>query len=523
MNKTLMLVICDFLLLSMLALARFDPPEEPPKTTFDATASSATAKAELIRLLEETLESEQESRSGISKTLDQTRQNLQEQAQKLAEREAELEATQKTLEEKSAEATRLAEAKRTIEAEQQKLANEKARIEAERLETAQKFESTRLKLEAANSEQIELIQTLGQLKEHSSISEERLNQAEKDLLAREVLLAQREAELETAQKEAEKLQSEQTKLQQQLQVAYAERTLLEQTLSQEQQEKQQLQAEKAQVLAHANRLTQNVTELGADVSQLGKGVSELVQTSENIQKEIDASRPRTMNEIFTQFQNNRATIRFTSIEKPRFGIPELHYYESKSILIKDSTGTYLVTHIKDTPFEFYKNPENLQSVRLTISLSERSFTIAEIAFLSTDPRILFILLPEQVINETDLETFELALQPNRWEEAVLIKNDESNFGSAEFRRLTQSNRFLKMSRPVLGELLNDFASSRGDLAFSKNNQFIGLLADAKHAVVIDTFTAAASLNLGRDFDAKKYAIISGELKDQLQMLPDEVR
>ena len=67
MNKTLMLIICD-LLLSMLALARFDPPEEAPTVTLDATASSETAEAELISLLEESLKSELSSRQNRPRT-----------------------------------------------------------------------------------------------------------------------------------------------------------------------------------------------------------------------------------------------------------------------------------------------------------------------------------------------------------------------------------------------------------------------------------------------------------------------
>ena len=61
-----MLIICDFLLLSMLALARFDPPEEVPTVTLDATASSETAEAELISLLEESLKSELSSRQNLT-------------------------------------------------------------------------------------------------------------------------------------------------------------------------------------------------------------------------------------------------------------------------------------------------------------------------------------------------------------------------------------------------------------------------------------------------------------------------
>jgi uncharacterized protein YoxC len=531
MNKTLMLVICDFLLLSMLALARFDPPEESPEAVLDVTTASATAEAELISLLEESLQSELETRSTLSEDLTETRQDLEEQARNLAEREAALSATQKNLEAKVAEAAQLAEAKATIEAEQAKLAKEKALVEAERQTLAQRFESTRTELENAKTERIELAQTLGQLKEESSVSKERLTQAEKDLIAREVALAQREAELQAAKEEARRLNQEREALNQQLKVAQAERSLLAQNLTKE-------KLEKEQALAHATRLTENVSELGAGVTQLGQGVSqlgqgvsqlgqgvtELTQSSEEIINEMDASRPRTMSEIFTRFQNNRATMHFTSTEKPRIGSARTQTYESKSIVIEDSDGNYyLVTHTADTPFAFSKRENSVLAVSMDISIGNRTFPVSQIGFLSTDPRLIFVPLPKQIVQTSGIETFQLALQPERWEEAVLVKNDESNFGRTGFRRLTSSDRFLKMDRPALGELFSDFASSRGDLAFTKNNQFIGVLTDSNHAVVINAFLASAITDLGAGFDAQKNTDTINRLKDRVRKLPDEVQ
>lgn len=523
MNKTLMLVICDFLLLSMLALARFDPPEEKPVATLDATASSASAEAELISLLEESLESELESRSNLNEDLSETRQDLIEKARILAEREATLAETQKDLELTAAEAKALAEAKAKVEEEQRRLAAEKAKLEADRQALANKFENTRTKLEDANTERVQLTQTLGQLKEESSVSKERLSQTEEALIAREVVLAQREAELKAAQEEATRLNQEREALNQRLEVAQAERALLQQSLTKEQREKEQ-------ALAHASRLTENVSELGAGMSQLGQGVtvlgqgvSELAQSSETIIEEMDASRPRTMSEIFTRFQNNRATLRFTSTEQTLFGNPATRTYESKSILIADTTGNYLVTHSADTPFDFSKKPHNLLSVNLEVSLGTHTFPINQFAYHSTDPRLIYIPLPQAYVDASGLEHFQLALQPERWEEAVLVKNDESNFGRSEFRRLTSSPRFLKMERPVLGELFADFASSRGDLAFTKNSQFIGVLTDSKHAVVIDTFLASGTQRLGSAYSTESHVATMARLKDRLRKLPKDVQ
>ncbi|WPJ97901.1 hypothetical protein SH580_09275 [Coraliomargarita algicola] len=524
MNKTLMLVICDFLLLSMLALARFDPPEEKVETGLGVTESSATAEAELISLLEESLESELNSRQNLTEDLTETRESLQEKARLLAEREAALEQTQSNLEATTAKAQELEQTKAEIEAAQAALAAEKARIESERAQLAERFDSTRTELEATKDEQVALVSTLGQLKAESSVTKEKLSQTEEELIAREIMLAEREAALKAAEEEKAKLAAEREALNRQLEVAQAERRLLEQNLTSEQAEKLLLQREKEQAFARADRLTENVSELGAGVSQLGQGVSSLAQASEDIKKEIEAARPQTMSEIFTRFQNNRASLRFTATEAGLFGAQNVRNYDSKSILITDQNGaTFLVTHSSNSPFAFGKNANNLLAASLEVTLGNRRFPVSQIGFLSADPRILFIPLPQSVVNNSGLQTFPLALQPERWEEAVLIKNDESNFGRTGFRRLTESERFLKMDRPALGQLFADFASSRGDLAFTKNSQFIGILTDTEHAVVIDDFLASAITQLGAGFNTQKNAETMDRLRDRVQQLPEKIR
>ncbi len=524
MNKTLMLVICDFLLLSMLALARFDPPEEKPVAALDATASSATAEAELIELLEESLESELSSRQNLTEDLTETRESLQEKARELAEREAALEATQTNLAATTAQAEELARTKAQIEAEQATLTAEKARIEAERAQLAERFDTTRTELEAAKTQQVELVSTLGQLQAESSVTKEKLTQTEEELIAREIALAEREAALKAAEEEKARLAAERETLSSQLQVAQAERRLLEDNLTQEQAEKVQLQREKEQAFARADRLTENVSELGQGVNQLGEGVSTLTQASEDIQREMEAARPQTMSEIFTRFKKNRASLRFTATERGLFGAENVRSYDSKSILIRDQSGAFfLVTHSANSPFAFGKNANNLLAANLEVTLGNRRFPVSQIGFLSADPRIIFIPLPQSVVDSSGLESFPLALQPERWEEAVLVKNDESNFGRTGFRRLTESERFLKMDRPALGQLFADFASSRGDLAFTKNSQFIGLLTDSEHAVVINDFLASAITQLGSGYNPQQNAATMDRLRDRVQQLPEKIR
>lgn len=504
MNKTLMLVICDFLLLSMLALARFDPPEEAEaKPALNATASSATAEAELIELLEESLQSELSSRENLTEDLTATREDLQAKAQELAEREAELAR-------KAAEAAALAESKAQIENDQKELLT--------KIETAQS------KLAEISQERTQLNQSLLALEQESNQTKENLNQTQADLVARELALAEREAALKAAQEEAAKLTEERETLNRQLEVAQAEKRLLAENLSREQAEKEAAYARAERLSENVSQLGQGVSQLGEGVSQIGQGVTTLKEASDQIQKEMDEGRPRTMSEIFTRFQNNRATLRFQSTEKGLLGSTNDRTYESKSILIQDTLGAYyLVTHASNTPFAFNKSSDSVLSASLSVQLAGQSFDVPQIAFHSADPRLIFIPLSKSVVENSGLTAFQLALQPERWEEAVLIKSDESNFGRTGFRRLTSSNRFLRMDRPALGEIFAEFASSRGDFAFSKNSRFIGVLTDKTHAIVLDDFVASGVLTLGERYSQPSTTETINRLKDRVRRLPEEVQ
>lgn len=202
----------------------------------------------------------------------------------------------------------------------------------------------------------------------------------------------------------------------------------------------------------------------------------------------------------------------------------MRIYESRSILITDAQGMpYLVTHSAQSPFAFGKNPNKLLAVQLEVTLGNRRFPVGQVGFLSADPRIIFIPLPKAVLKASGLEAFPLAQKPERWQEAIIVKSNESNFGRSGFRRLTETERFIKIDRPALGQLFADFASSRGDLAFTKNSQFIGILTDTEHAVVIDEFLAAAITQLGTKFNQQKNADTMDRLRERVEQLPRRVQ
>lgn len=582
MNKTLLLVTSDFLLLSMLALARFDLPSEntDEQTVEVARPAPSNSEVELIRLLEDSLEFELAARAQIKETLAQAQSQLQESSLDLAKSEQALSSAQKKLAQNTAKISELQAAQSESHIKNAQLVDENARVAAERTQLASEYAATRASLEDSQRVRIQLMEEVGQsrleaaqLKERvrqvdqmldqreqqlnrtfsekeallqrqqtleqklqvtlaerrlyaeslqaakgeqarvlahvdrlaqNPSADERLRQAEKALTIREVELKQREIELQAAMEQAQQQREQSQQLSRQLEVVLAERALLEKRLGSE-------QLEKAQVLEHANRLSESLSEFETgfsqveqEVSQLGSGVMTLQNRADQIMDEIDASRPRTLSELYTRFQANRVDLKFTTMEPTLIGEMVPKNYSSQSVLVEDQDAYYVLMHTADSPFPLSKGPNAMHALSLELVLGQQRFTPQKISFLASDPRLIFIQVPSALVTASGVQPFKLATWPLRQEDSILIKNDASNFGTVQFRPVPSQPQFLKMDRPAFGNVFAEFASSRGDLAFDRGSHLIGLMADNRYAHVLGSFAESAWVAIGKQYDPEAF-------------------
>ena len=92
MNKTLLLVICDFLLLNILALTRWEnaEPVRPQQTPAASSgADPATQDQDIVDVMKMSLEDERAQREQLAKQLQSTEESLQSREQSLARLESE--------------------------------------------------------------------------------------------------------------------------------------------------------------------------------------------------------------------------------------------------------------------------------------------------------------------------------------------------------------------------------------------------------------------------------------------------
>lgn len=179
MNKTLLLILCDFLLLNLLALTRWDKNELP--TTPPAAAQPASAREDVLAALRLTLEEEKTNREKLALDLATTRDESRTRAT--------------ILDQARARTTELSERLTKAEQESLRLAQQ-AGVETER---------SRAALEAAQAEALSLRSAEDKLKKEGETLRAQLTAAQITTRTTEERARQIETSLRTAEEEKKKL------------------------------------------------------------------------------------------------------------------------------------------------------------------------------------------------------------------------------------------------------------------------------------------------------------------------------
>lgn len=453
MNRSLLLVICDFIILSLLALANFDDVGSDEQELAEQRVEVENVKAEedLIEALKLSLEAERASRDELSDDLDLTQQALLDREETLAEREARLETLASDLETRAEEQRRLEEERAELQERVNLTEAERERLARER--TQQEEEARRAREIALRMER-EL--------------QERLAELEKS--------QQTLAQLEGRQREAEEANR---RLSTELELSDREKLLIRQNLE--------------HVRAEVNIVREEKTRLQEQSMKLAQGVSSLAQSSEELTQEVRRGQPKTPATIFSDFQANKIRADFRAFRARVLGGDIDRSRETRSILVTDGEKTYALVHIESAGLSLREN-EDWQRMAGRLSHSGEEWRIRELSFLSLDPRIAVVEVPRETVEAFGTEVYQIAREPFRFPETVLISSSGKNYGESSFTLNADHPRYVQMPRRILGRLFGgEFAPSRGDLVFSKTGELIGMMVNNEYCALIDNFLPGATL------------------------------
>ncbi len=457
MNKTLLLIICDFLLLNLLALTRWEdaiPTDPRPETarlsaTTPEGASPVSKDDDLVALMRMSLEDERVQREQTLSQLQATEQQLQQREQNLSRLEA-----------------------------------DRARLSSSLAETQESAAALARRYELAARD--------------ANVSKERLAQLQRDL-------EQTQAEAERRKQEVEKLAQEQAAAREKIEnlnvavkVAEQEKVILRQTAETL---KEQVQAEREERVKALETTT-----------QLAQGVGQLAEKSTALTQEIRENRPINANTLFKEFMDNRVQVSFTLYRSALLG-GITRDRDARTVLVRDGANLYAIFHVDDTPFTFREpNNPDWTKVRAAFVKNGARTPVAEIHFLSLDPRLVTLPVSAQEAAALGVKIYETALEPFKFPEAVLISNGGKGYAELPFKLDPAQPGYVKMDKPF-------FSSLRGDLVLSKTGELLGIMVNSNYCAVLNNFLPARTLRTGDDVAGQKTSVTLDALTARVRALP----
>ena len=459
MNRSILIVICDFLLVSLLVFSSVD---------INKVAENGTAQNSLrINLATNALDSGKDLAAVMKLALDDERRNREQLL-------GELNRTRATA----------GEREHDVQASQQQ---------------------TRRLQEQYDVAQTNLLALNRQLESSSAEA----------LIAREKLAAM--------EAEARKQKEQNTALQQQLahlvlsnELANVEKRELTGRL-------QVAEVETRHATEQAARMTEEVKVEREEKAKLAAGVQALASKSGELSQEIRENRPLAANMIFSEFVSNRVQATFNASRSLKAASDSTKSKETVTVLVSDGTNTFALCHVQDTPLTFWNPGTDWAVLTGVLSRGLDQVTVRSLSFGWPDPRVVLVPIAEADARKLGCKVYRTSTDPFKFQDAVLVGAQEGYYGECKFEVDLSTPDYVKLDRNFLKGLFGKFNPSRGDLVFSKTGELLGIMANGTYCTMVRSFDASATFSFGQDVRTQHTGETLSTLYSQVAQLPSKLQ
>lgn len=467
MNKTLLLIIIDFLFLNLIALTQWEKIEvsRPPAPVGPEVAATpgegpAPEENDLLAAMKLSLADESNRREALAAELAGT-------AETLAEREADL----------------------------NQLSREKSQVDADLAKTKETA--------AMLAEQIQ--RQLAQAQRDASLSQAQMDKLRQELAAKQAEAEQQAAAITKLEQQKEQAVEKIQGLTVAVQVAEQEKQLLKDTAETFRQQAVAEREERAKV--------QETT------VQLAQGVGQLAEKSGELTQEIRDNRPINANVLFNEFMTNRVTTTFAAYRQSFLG-PINREASTRTIFVTDGDKVYALLHINDTPFSLREAGADWEKLSITFVKGDtyRS-TVPRMDFLSLDPRVIALPVDPAQAAALGVKVYQTALEPFKFPEAVLIDGGGTGYGEVAFKLDAAQTGYVRVDNRLVKRLFGDFSPSRGDLVFSKTGELLGIMVNNDYCALVNNLLVAKTIRSGDDIKAQETGALLDQLAARYKALP----
>jgi hypothetical protein len=479
MNRSILIVICDFLLVSLLAFSTVDINKTtnegvPRQVKTTIATNQIDSRQDLAAVMRLALEQERKGRELLVGELARTRQAMSQQQAQLGEHEKQAQALRQELEQKEQQTTQL---------------------EHQQANLLQQFAAAQTNVQTLN-------QQLQSSSTEASISKEKL--------------AAVQAEIKRQNEQAAALQQQLGQLAQSNQLVLTEKQRLAGQL-------QVAEAEKRLVAEQAARMQEEVKVERAEKAKLAEGVQALATKSDQLAQEIKQNRPLAPNTIFDQFLSNRVGVTLWAVRSGFLGLESIKRSDGQSVLVTDGVHTVALCHVQDTPLSLGHPGPDWQGLSGTLDRTPASIPIRSLSFYDLDPRIVFVPVTPAEARQLGGRVYRLTSDPYNFQDAVVVGSQESHYGQCSFQIDVAAPLYLKMDRNTLKGLFGKFNPSRGDLVFSRTGELLGVMANNTYCVMIKDFKPAATFRFAQDMSSQQTGETLSRLHSLIAGLPSRLQ
>jgi hypothetical protein len=470
MNRTILIVICDFLLVSLVAFSNLGREELDKASAPPAPGPKATAGDDMMGSLKMALEDEKQTRDKL--TVD-----LAQQQAALAQREAKIREYQESL---------------------RKTEEQARQIEQQRSAIAQQYSSAQVNLQ-------EIQKQLQAASTESLVSKEKMDALQNDLKRREQESQTLQGRLGELEKTHQATVAEKQQLTAQLQVSEAEKRLTRDQV-------QELRNEIVTVREEKGKVVETATKLAANVGTLAEKSTELTQ-------EIRENRPLAPNTIFNHFLTNRITTAFKASRSGLLGRNVDKEKTSQGVLFSDGAQTYALFHVEDTPLTLWNPGTDWHSLTAVMSRGDVAFSAVRLSFVAQDPRLLVIPIGEAQAKQFGIRIYKAPADPFKFQEAVIVGASEGYYGECRFQIDTATPQYIKLDRNLLKGLFGKFNPSRGDLVLSRTGELLGVMVNGEYCATLSKIVPSRTIMCGENITTQQTGQLLSQLYDRVFQMP----
>lgn len=475
MNRSILIVICDFLLVSLLAFSTVDinkvsnfSGSRSLNLGDPAETNHAGGRQDLGNVMRLALEDEQRRQAAMALQLSNAQALAGQQELMLNQRNAQLTAAQKQLRASAAEAAQLQERQAQL---------------ASQVNTAQS-NIAKLNQQLSNS----TVETLITKEQNAAEQSEKRKELER--------VAALERQLADLEKSNQLVLDQRQRLTEKLQLTETEKQAAAAQLAQA---RQDLSAQ----------LAQNAT--------LAAGVQALASKSSELAQELRAAQPLSPNALFNELATNRVTIDFEGVHPGFFSGETTKAKQTETILVSDGTNTYAVCHLRDTLLSLWAPAVEWKELRATITYDSDTCSVPQFSFYAIDPRVALLPVNNDWVRKSHCKVYRLAADPYRFQDAVVVGARRGYYGQCQFQMDLSTPQYLRMDRNTLKGLFGKFNPSAGDLVFSKNGTLLGVMANNTYCIILQRIETDPTVPLSKPLPgnyvsqtlASLYATVNG--------------